>query len=180
MTFLKNLLRRQFCQYYKGWIEMLLLVGVLAALLVALDHITKYWALTYLKPLGNTSVIEGILDFTFVENRGAAFGFLSGQRWLFIILTLVISVGIIYIFIKLPRNKVNLWIRFSLLLIFAGAMGNIIDRIYRGYVVDFLEITFISWPVFNMADIYVVIGTTMLMFIMLFVLKDEPRKEKMK
>jgi signal peptidase II len=158
---------------------MLLLAAMIAAItLVAIDHITKYWALTYLKPLENTTVIKGLLDFTFVENRGAAFGFLSGQRWLFVIITIIVSLGIIYTFIKLPKNKVNTWIRFSLLLIFAGAIGNFVDRIYRGYVVDFLEVTFISFPVFNVADIYVVIGTGILMFIMLFVLKDEPKKEK--
>ena len=153
---------------------MWLVSGIAAVLLVALDHITKYLALVRLKPIGNMEVTKGFLDFTFVENRGAAFGILSGQRGFFIILTAVVAAIIIYFFWKLPKTREYNWVRIALVLVFSGAIGNVIDRAFRGYVVDFLEFTFIRWPVFNVADIYVVVGTAFLVILLLFVIKEEP------
>ena len=146
-------------------------------LLIVLDQWTKWQALTKLKPIRNKVVIKGFLDFTFVENRGAAFGILSGQRFFFIILTVIVSIGILYSFYKLPDTKEYLWLKKALLLVFCGAVGNMIDRVVRGYVVDFLEVTFIKWPVFNLADIYVVIGACFILFLSLFVIKEEEKKE---
>lgn len=157
---------------------MLILAGIISFILIAFDQIAKYFALTRLKPIGSTTIIDGVMNFTFVKNPGAAFGILSGQRWLFILITIVVTTGIIYVFLRLPKNKPNNWMRVALLLVFAGAIGNMIDRIFRGYVVDFLEFRFFEFPVFNIADIYVVTGTALLVFLMLFVLKDEPTKEE--
>lgn len=157
---------------------MWLISGVTAVLLVVLDHITKYIALTQLKPIGSKTVISGFFDFTYVENRGAAFGMLSGQRWFFVLLTIVVSAVIVYAFIKMPKNKEYAWLRAALTLVLSGAVGNMIDRVIRGYVVDFLEITLIRWPVFNLADIYVVVGTALLLYLAFFVIKEEPKKEE--
>lgn len=157
---------------------MWLISGVTAVFLVVLDHITKYIALTQLKPIGSKTVISGFFDFTYVENRGAAFGMLSGQRWFFVLLTIVVSAVIVYAFIKMPKNKEYVWLRTALILVLSGAVGNMIDRIIRGYVVDFLEITLIRWPVFNLADIYVVAGTALLLYLAFFVIKEEPKKEE--
>ncbi len=154
---------------------MWLVSGIAAVLLVALDHITKYLALVRLKPIGNIEVTKGFLDFTFVENRGAAFGILSGQRAFFIILTAVVGAVIIYFFGKLPKTREYNWVRAALVLVFSGAIGNVIDRAFRGYVVDFMEFTFVRWPVFNLADIYVVLGTAVLVILLLFVIKEEPQ-----
>lgn len=151
---------------------------IVCIFLIALDQITKWIALTKLKPIETITVIQNFLDFTFVENRGAAFGILSGQRSFFIILTLIVSCVIVYIFYKTPINKEYNKMRVSLVLIFAGAIGNLIDRMIRGYVVDFFEFKFISWPVFNMADIYVVIGTIYLIWLLIFVIKEEPKDKK--
>ncbi len=157
---------------------MMFLPLIVTILLIAIDQITKYIALINLKPISSTVFIKGFMDFTFVENRGAAFGILEGQRWFFVVITVIISVAIIYAFLKLPNKKEYMYLRVSLVLILSGAIGNVIDRFFRGYVVDFFEFTFINWPVFNVADIYVVVGTILFAFLLLFVIKEEPKLKK--
>ncbi len=157
---------------------MMFLPLIVTILLIAIDQITKYIALINLKPISSTVFIKGFMDFTFVENRGAAFGILEGQRWFFVVITVIISVAIIYAFLKLPNKKEYMYLRVSLVLILSGAIGNVIDRFFRGYVVDFFEFTFINWPVFNVADIYVVVGTMLFAFLLLFVIKEEPKLKK--
>lgn len=159
---------------------MWIIYFVSCLILIGVDQITKYLALVRLKPIENCTVIPGVLDFTFVENRGAAFGILHGQRWFFVVLTVAVAIGIVIAVFKMPKNRQYHMVRFSLAFILSGAVGNLIDRLVRGYVVDFLEITFISWPVFNIADIYVVFGTFLLAFLILFVLKDEPKEKDKK
>ncbi len=98
----------------------------------------------------------------------------SGQRWLILALTGAIVGVLVYYYKKLPAEKEYRWVRCALVMIVSGAVGNIIDRIFRGYVVDFFDFAFMDWYVFNVADIYVVLGVIWLMFLMLFVIKDEP------
>ncbi len=157
--------------------QFYIISAIIVIVLVILDQITKWQALTKLKPIKNTVVIKGFLDFTFVENRGAAFGILSGRRIFFILLTVVVAIGILYSFYKLPKTKEYNWLKCGLVLVLSGAIGNVIDRAVRGYVVDFLEVTFIKWPVFNLADIYVVVGACFILFLSLFVIKEEEKKE---
>lgn len=149
---------------------------LVCALLIGLDQAAKFLAVTKLKPIGTHTLISGVLDLTFVENRGAAFGMLSGKRWFFVILTIIVAVIIVIAFFKMPKNKEYSLVRICLVLVLSGAIGNLIDRLFNGYVVDFLEVTFISWPVFNLADIYVVTGALLLAFLMLFVIKEEKTK----
>lgn len=150
---------------------------ILAVILFIIDQATKYIALTKLKPLGSVTFIDGFMDFTFVENRGAAFGILNGRVWLLLVIAAVICIVIIAVMLKMPNTKEYKWLKWSLMLILAGAIGNVADRLFRGYVVDFFEFTFIKWPVFNMADIYVVIGTVVMAVLVLFVIKDD-KEEK--
>lgn len=156
------------------WI--LSLVAVLA--MIGLDQLTKYWAVAQLKPISNMTVVDGFLDFTFVENRGVAFGMLSGKKWVILLMVAVIVAILVYYFMTLPKKKEYHLVRVALVLILAGAVGNVIDRIFRGYVVDFFEFTFIQWPVFNVADIYVVCGVILLCILMLFVIRDEKKEEE--
>ena len=150
---------------------------ILTVILVAAEQFSKYIALTRIKPVGNITFIKGFMDFTFVENRGAAFGILNGARWLFVIITIAVTVVIIYyIAKKMPKTKEYKFLPLSLMLILAGAWGNAIDRLIRGYVVDYFEFTFFSWPVFNVADIYVVVGTVLLAVLLIFVIKDEKKE----
>ena len=153
----------------------MIIILLSVVILTALDQYSKFIALTHLKPVGNIKVIDGWFDFTFVENRGAAFGILEGQRWFFIILTIAVTIGVI-IYLRKMKEKdcAHNFLRFSLVLILAGAWGNAIDRLLRGYVVDYFEFTFINYPVFNVADIYVVAGTILLAVLLLLVIKDEP------
>ncbi len=144
-----------------------------SGLLIAFDQFTKYMALTRLKPISSVNVINGILNLTYVENRGAAFGILQEWRWFFIVLTALTVGGIIYYYNKLPKQKPYGYIRLALILIGAGAVGNCIDRLMNGFVVDFFHARFIDFPVFNMADIYVVTGTILLSIMLIFFVKDD-------
>ena len=126
-----------------------------------------------LKPIHNMTLVEGFMDLTFVENRGVAFGMFSGQRWFILLLTGIIAAGLIWFYKVMPKKKEYFPLRVSLVMVLSGAIGNIIDRLFRGYVVDFFEFTFFEWPVFNVADIYVVVGVTLLALMILFVVKDE-------
>ena len=146
---------------------------IAVVILILLDQGTKFWALASLKPIHNMTLVEGFMDLTFVENRGVAFGMFSGQRWFILLLTGIIAAGLIWFYKAMPKKKEYFPLRVSLVMVLSGAMGNIIDRLFRGYVVDFFEFTFFEWPVFNVADIYVVVGVTLLALMILFVVKDE-------
>ena len=120
------------------------------------------------------------MDLTFVENRGVAFGMFSGQRWFILLLTGIIAVGLIWFYVTMPKKKEYFPLRVSLVMVLSGDIGNIIDRLFRGYVVDFFEFTFFEWPVFNVADIYVVVGVILLALMIVFVVKDEDLELKKK
>ena len=146
---------------------------IAVVILILLDQGTKFWVLASLKPIHNMTLVEGFMDLTFVENRGVAFGMFSGQRWFILLLTGIIAAGLIWFYKAMPKKKEYFPLRVSLVMVLSGAIGNIIDRLFRGYVVDFFEFTFFEWPVFNVADIYVVVGVTLLALMILFVVKDE-------
>ncbi len=144
--------------------------------LVALDQITKWIALNNLKEIGSIYLINGVFNFTYVENRGAAFGLMQNWRWFFIISTTIVISIMIYYYIKLPKTKIYNLVRGCLVLILAGAVGNYIDRLFRGYVIDFFHATFIKFmdfPVFNLADSYVVVGAILLSILVIFFIKDD-------
>ena len=141
--------------------------------LVAIDQLSKFLATIYLKPIHSTEIIRNFLDFTYVLNDGAAFGMLRGARWFFIILTIAILGIIVYYYRKIPKGLAYSWLKFSLLLVSAGAIGNFIDRVRAGVVVDFLHVRFIDFPIFNIADIYVSIGGCLMFILLVFFIKDE-------
>ena len=150
----------------------------LAVLLVALDQWLKQWAQDVLMPQGSMAFIPGVLGFRYAENAGAAFGIMQGGRWFFIALTAVVLVGIALYEYKLPRTKKNLWVRVPLLLIVSGAAGNFIDRLLFGRVVDMLEFQFVRFPIFNLADVFLVVGTALYIFAVFFVLKKDTPSSK--
>ena len=152
-------------------LELLIILLVIVA-----DQLTKYITVRYLKPLSTVPILEDVFSLTYVENRGAAFGILQNQRWFLIILPiLIISVAIIFL-IK-NRNE-SLLSRISLAIILGGAIGNLLDRIFRTYVVDMFEFTFIQFPVFNVADMAVVCGTIILALQLLFYQETSDSDEK--
>ena len=149
-------------------------VAILVCLvMIAIDQITKLIAFHNLKPIESIEIIQNIFSLTFVENRGAAFGLFQGGRWFFVITTIFVLVGLVIYYTKLPQGKVYNWLRVSLVMILAGAVGNFIDRLRQGYVIDFFHATFIEFPVFNVADVYLVCGTALLSVLTIFFVKDE-------
>ena len=145
-----------------------------ALLLVILDQIVKQWARDYLMPVGTIPLIDGLIGFRYATNTGAAFGLFQGGRWFFVILTIVVFAVILIYEFKLPYTKQNLLVRIPMTLMLAGAVGNFIDRLLFGYVVDMFEFLFINFPIFNVADMLLVAGTFAYAFVTLFILKEKP------
>lgn len=130
------------------------------ALLIALDQIIKAWALNDLQHKGSISVIKDVFNLTYVENRGAAFGLFQNNQWVFIVVALIASIIGLYF---LHSNKLSSKLgKLSVVLIIAGALGNLIDRIRLDYVVDYFDFVFIWNYVFNLADCFIVVGTFLL------------------
>lgn len=150
------------------------LVLSVSGLLIVADQLIKIWILGNLAGQPSILVIPHLLQLTYVENRGAAFGVLQGRTWLLSAMTAVVLIVILVLLLSGKiRNKLAVW---SLGLIIAGGAGNLIDRIMRGFVVDYLDISpLFSFPVFNLADCCVVIGTFALMF---YLLRAEDGKKK--
>lgn len=138
---------------------------ILAAVLAMIDQIIKYFVTIYLQPVGTVSVIDNLFKLTYVENRGVAFGMFSDMRWIFVAFTLILIIAIIIImFTKQPKGTF-LYICFALII--GGGIGNLIDRIFYGYVIDYLSISFFP-PVCNFADYCITAGTVMLVIYVLF------------
>lgn len=145
----------------------------LTILLSGVDQLTKVLAREYLANTGGKDIIPGIFRFEYLENRGAAFGILQEQRILLLLVTFLILAILIYCYHKIPVTPKFIPLQLVLLLITAGALGNMIDRIFRNYVIDFLYFELIDFPIFNVADCYVVIGSALFMLLSLFYYKDE-------
>lgn len=140
---------------------------------IALDQWTKMFMTQLLKAQPAVPIIKDVLELTYVENRGAAFGILQGKRSYFIIMAAVVLVLFIWLLLKLPPEKKYRKLHLALSLILAGAVGNTIDRGINGYVVDFIYFKLIDFPVFNIADIYITVTTIWLAVLLMFFYKEE-------
>lgn len=151
---------------------------VIAGLVVFLDQLIKYFVVQYLPQAGTVTAVPYILDLTYVENRGVAFGMFKDMRWIFVVFTAIIILVLLYIIIfKGIKSKLFL---ISSALIIGGGIGNLIDRIFLGYVIDYLQLSFFS-PVCNFADYAITVGTVLLVIYLLFFSdssKAKPKKEK--
>lgn len=144
-----------------------------AVLLIILDQVTKAIAVQGLKDQASFVLIPGVFELQYVENRGAAFGVLQNQRWFFILMVVVVLAFVIWALSRLPEIPHYHPLRAVGVLVAAGAVGNVIDRVSLGYVVDFFYFSLIDFPVFNVADIYVVVSM-FLLFVLIFTLyKDD-------
>lgn len=149
-----------------------ILSAVVILLSVICDRLTKAIAATGLKDsgIGSVDIISEVLSLTYHENRGAAFGMLSDSRWVFMIFSVVgIAAVLVYLFFFKENNKLVIS---SLALIAGGGIGNMIDRVSNGYVVDFIYFEIIDFPIFNVADICVTIGSFLLIIYLLSTLKQ--------
>ncbi len=146
---------------------------LIALVLIFLDQFTKRQAILYLKEKEPVLLWKDILHLQYLENRGAAFGILQGQKWLIVIIGLIALAGISYALLKIPVQNKYMPLRISLIFISAGAIGNIIDRLTYHFVVDFIYFVPIDFPIFNVADCYVTMATLLLIFLILFYYKEE-------
>ena len=152
---------------------MILLVT--AAALLALDLWLKSWAAATLPGQPGRDIIPGVLGLTYTRNTGAAFGLFAGfewGRWVLTAVKIVLMAGLLWVFHRLPPGKRYWLLRAPIILIFAGGIGNLYDRMTLGYVRDMLAFLFVNFPIFNLADVYVTTGAFVGAFIMLFVIKD--------
>lgn len=147
------------------------LVGIV--LLTLVDQITKVLAVQGLKNQKPFVVIPGVFELFYLENKGAAWGMMSGARIFFLILTIVIVGLITWLMIRIPSEKRYIPMQVIAILIGAGAIGNFIDRLFLGYVRDFFYFSLINFPVFNVADCYVTVAMVLFVIFILFVYKEE-------
>ncbi len=158
--------------------SMLIWTGIIT-LSVLFDQLTKWITVQNLSLHESVVVIDGIFSFTHIRNYGAAWGMLKDHRWVFLLITGIAIIVLPIILYKYRNTHILFGIALSLII--GGAVGNMIDRVFLGYVVDFLEATFIDFPVFNVADICVVVGTGLMALYILFFDKTffvETKKEK--
>ena len=151
----------------------LIIDAVIMCLLIVADQYTKALAVVMLKDKPAIPIISGILEFNYLENRGAAFGMMQNQKIFFIFVAVIILGCIIYMLVKAPAQKKYMILHILLVFIAAGAIGNMIDRLSLNYVVDFIYIKAINFPIFNVADIYVTVSTILLAIELIFVYKDD-------
>ena len=147
-----------------------------AALVVAADQFTKYLTLLYIPLHTRIDVLPGFLGLTYVQNTGAAFSSFQGQQWLFVLIFAALTVAILWEYFKkpMPFTRFERWCIAS---IYAGGLGNMIDRVRFGYVVDMIETQFMDFPVFNVADCFITCGCIILI-ISLFFNKEFWKEEK--
>jgi signal peptidase II len=155
-------------KYIKYIIIELLLVGAV----IALDLITKETIYAKAEAQGRISFIKGVLSFVAVRNEGASFGMLSSNTLLLTIVSAVSSAGLLAFLIGSIKHR-HILLRSSLILIIGGAVGNLVDRVWLGYVRDFMEYDFVEFAVFNMADVCLTIGTILLVIYVLFFYKEK-------
>jgi signal peptidase II len=152
--------------------RLLLLDALLLILLTVADQVTKYLAVENLKGKDPLVIINGVFELHYLENRGAAFGLLQNQKVFFVVIAVIILAVILYVLWKSPYHRIYIKLHLALVFIAGGAIGNLIDRIRLDYVVDFFYISFINFPIFNVADIYVTFASVVLVILLLFVYEE--------
>lgn len=151
--------------YYIKWFAIFLI-------LIAIDQFTKQLAIMELKGNSGITIINNVFKLFYLENHGAAFGIFQKQRIPLLIVTIFVLIFIGYIFRKVPCESKFSALKWILIILAAGAVGNMIDRMINGYVVDFLYFQLINFPVFNIADCYVVVGAVLAVILIIFYYDD--------
>ncbi|MBP3592477.1 MAG: signal peptidase II [Clostridia bacterium] len=147
----------------------------IVAIGIALDQLTKWLAVRFLMPIDTFPIIKNVLHLTYAENRGAAFGMLANDRWIFLIVsTVAILAMVFYLFSGLSEGRLA---GIALAMLISGGIGNMIDRLLMGYVVDFIDFRLIHFAIFNGADTFVCVGAGLLILALIFDMIDE-RKER--
>lgn len=156
----------------------MLLCALIIIFSVAADQISKYLVLQNIEMYEKVAVLPKVFHFTYIENKGAAFGMLSEHRWVFLIISsIAILIFIIYLIKYKPQDVL---LRASLSMVVGGGIGNMIDRCFRGSVVDFIEVEFVDFYVFNVADMFVCVGCGLMILYMILSEIKESKAEKAK
>jgi len=144
------------------------LLIIITSICLVLDRISKILVIKYLSNIGSIKLINNFFYLTYAENTGAAFSFLEGKRYFFILIAVLVVIFLFY-YLKKNYNKINMLEKVSFSLIIGGAIGNVIDRIWYGYVVDFLDFRIFGYhyPIFNFADTFIVVGAIILFISMI-------------
>ena len=155
----------------------LLMFMLFSGAIVAADQFTKYLTVANIALYGDVPFIPGLLRLTYVQNTGAAFSSFEGQQWLFALIFVVFTALVFYEYFKrtMPFTRLEWWCIFA---VYGGGLGNMIDRIRLGYVVDMIETTFMEFPVFNVADCFITCGCILLLAHLILVNKDFWKDEK--
>lgn len=147
--------------------------GLISIVLILFDQWTKVLAYEKLRVNGPFVIWDGVFELLYHENRGAAFGIMQGQKWVFLIIAAAVVIAIMAVLYKMPFTSRYYPLFFCTVLLASGAIGNVIDRIMRGFVVDFLYFKLINFPIFNVADCYVVAAAGLLILLSMVFYKDE-------
>lgn len=154
-----------------------ILMGIMAVCIVIADQVTKFITVANIPLLGNVPAIDGVFHFTFVQNTGAAFSSFEGMQWLFALIFALFTAGVIWEFATRRMGFTTLE-RWCIAAVWAGGLGNMIDRVRLGYVVDMICTDFITFPVFNVADIFITCGCILLLVHLVFFNKGFWKDEK--
>lgn len=146
---------------------------ILVVILIWFDQFTKKLAVSKLMGKPAFTIIKGVLEFDYLENRGVAFGMLQGQRGLILVIGIVFILGLLLFMLRMPAGRKFTILHVVLSFVIAGGIGNMIDRTCLEYVIDFISFVLIDFPIFNVADCYVVCGVIVMCIMILFVFKDE-------
>lgn len=151
----------------------MVILMISSLLLISLDQVTKFAVQKTLMGKTGISLIKGVFELQYLENRGSAFGMMQGKRVLFLVMAGLMLVIIPYIYSVIPLTRRFLYLRVIAILFLSGAIGNAIDRMVHGYVIDFFYFSLIDFPIFNVADIYVTVAACLLIILTMFYYKDE-------
>lgn len=154
-------------------VKIMILPIIVIALLTSLDQFTKFVIKSKFKLYESKEVIKKVFAITYIQNKGAAWGVMQGKRIFFLILTVLVVIGCFYILYNIIDNRKYIMLTICVIFLISGAVGNMIDRFKLGYVVDFFDFKLIDFPVFNVADIYVTVSLFLILFLMIFIYKEE-------
>lgn len=143
---------------------------------ILLDQYTKYLAVKHLMGKPAVPLIDRVLELSYLENRGMAFGMFQGKIPVFVVICLVFFAAAAYVCARIPKERYYMPLMLAVFLLCAGVMGNFIDRVFRGFVVDFIYVRLINFPIFNLADIYVVLSRILIVLLVCFKYEEDDLK----
>ena len=154
-----------------------LFLSLFALGIVGVDQLVKYLIVSNIPLFGQAPLVPGIMKLTYVQNTGAAFSLLQGMQWLFVVIFVLLTALLVFEYFKKPMPFTK-FERFCIAAVYGGGLGNMIDRVWHGYVVDMFQTEFINFPVFNVADIFITCGCILLMIHIAFFNKQFWKEEK--